>query len=88
MTQEALSNWQKEAFARVRALILQILNKHPEGLTTQQVKKFFLFKHGYLPIIGRRLRELCTEEYDNLAERREVKGAIRFFVSSVEGHSQ
>lgn len=86
MTQEALSKWQKrqEAFARVRALILQILNKHPEGLTTQQVAQFYLFKYGYLPRIGNRLRELVKE---NLAERREVDGKIRFFVSSVEDTS-
>jgi len=72
-------------FAKVRAQILQILNKHPEGLTTQQVSKFYLYEHGYLPRIGNRLRELCSKKYEELVERKVVNGKIRFFVVLEEG---
>lgn len=70
-----------ESFARVRALILQILNKHPEGLTYTQVSDYFFFRHGYRPKTDNRLRELVAE---GLATKRVVKNRMRFFVSVVE----
>lgn len=78
---ESLTKWQRqtEAFARVRALILQILNKHPEGLTYNQVSDYFFFKHSYRPKTDNRLRELVAE---GLATKRVVGNRMRFFVSS------
>lgn len=78
---ESLTKWQRqtEAFARVRALILQILNKHPEGLTYNQVSNYFFFKHHFRPKTDNRLRELVAE---GLASKRVVGNRMRFFVCS------
>jgi len=46
-------------YARVRALIMKIVKARP-GLTYVGVKKQFLLSYGFLPEIGRRIRELRT----------------------------
>lgn len=74
-----------ESFAKVRALILQILNKHPEGLTYNQVSDYFFFKNGFRPKTDNRLRELVKE---GLASKRVVGNRIRFFVCSEGDISQ
>ena len=58
--QQVLSDWeQKQArFAHHRAMILQILNKHPDGLTVQQIITPELDWYGYTFLTDNRLREM------------------------------
>lgn len=46
-----------EKLARVRALILQVVNARP-GLTYEEIGKQILLLHGFLPTVGNRIREL------------------------------
>ena len=46
-----------EKLARVRALILKVVNQRP-GLTYEEISKQFLLLYGFLPTIGNRIREL------------------------------
>jgi len=47
-------------FAHTRALILRIVYAE-EGLNIEEISKRFLLKHGFLPHIDNRIRELRTE---------------------------
>jgi len=49
-------------FARVRAMILKIVNSQP-SLTVEEISKQFLLQHGFLPRIDNRLRELRAIGY-------------------------
>jgi len=44
-------------FAHNRALILTFIHAEP-GLTYEEVGKRFLLRHGFLPTVGNRIREL------------------------------
>jgi hypothetical protein len=46
----------KEEFAKVRALVLQIVKSNP-GLSVEEISKHFLLRFGFLPRIDNRLRE-------------------------------
>jgi predicted transcriptional regulator len=46
-----------EKIARVRALILKVVNARP-GLTYEEIGKQILLLHGFLPTVGNRIREL------------------------------
>jgi hypothetical protein len=58
--QQQLSDWEKQQGknARHRALIMQILRAHPDGLTTQQIVEKELDTYGYTFLTDNRLREL------------------------------
>lgn len=64
MTQE-LTEWDKRQVvnARHRALILQILNANPNGLTTQQIVDAEMEYYGYHFLTDNRLRELRKRGY-------------------------
>lgn len=57
--QVKLSDYEErmEKLARVRALILKLVNAQP-GLTVEQLSKEFMLAYGFLPRIDNRLREL------------------------------
>ena len=56
---EQVSDFEKTApnRAKHRALIMQILDKHPQGLTTQQILEKELDWYGYTFLTDNRLRE-------------------------------
>lgn len=58
--QVELPDWEKQQAknARNRALILQILKAHPNGLTVQQILAKELDLYGYTFLTDNRLREL------------------------------
>jgi hypothetical protein len=68
---KVLSDWEKQQSknARHRALILQILNRHPEGLTTQQVIEKELETYGYSFLTDNRLRELRSKGFVENADQ-------------------
>lgn len=49
-------------FARVRAMILTIVNQQP-SLTVEEISKQFLLQYRFLPRIDNRLRELRAIGY-------------------------
>jgi hypothetical protein len=49
-------------FARVRAMILKIVNQQP-SLTVEEISKQFLLQYRFLPRIDNRLRELRAIGY-------------------------
>jgi len=63
-----------EAFARNRALIMQMLHKersvckdegrHFRGLTYEQIRNRFTMQHGFTPTVGNRVRELRSPPYE------------------------
>ena len=59
MSQQELSRFELKAEERAkhRALIMQILVKFPEGLTTQQVLAKVIEWYGYSFLVDNRLRE-------------------------------
>jgi hypothetical protein len=63
LSQPTLSNFEKQAETRAphRALIMQILQNHPEGLTTQEIVKLELECFGYTFLTDNRLRE-CRDK--------------------------
>ncbi len=58
-----LTQYEKDQakFARHRALIMQILNAHPNGLTTQAIIAKELEYYGYSFLTDNRLRELRSK---------------------------
>ncbi len=60
MSQVELSTFEQKAGERAkhRALIMQVLAKYPEGLTTQQVLTKIVEWYGYSFLCDNRLREL------------------------------
>jgi cytochrome c-type biogenesis protein CcmH/NrfF len=60
MSQQELSDFERtaETRARHRALIMQVLHSHSEGLTTQQVLMKVIESYGYSFLVDNRLREL------------------------------
>jgi len=52
--------WERkqEQFAKVRALILRIVNSDGRGATIEGISKKFLLRYGFLPRIDNRIREL------------------------------
>jgi len=64
-----------EKHARVRALILQVVNARP-GLTYEEIGKEILLLHGFLPTIGNRVRELRKIGY---VETPEENGRLRVY---------
>lgn len=73
MTEQSLSWFEQKAevWARHRALILQILNKHPQGLTTQQILQVALDWFGYTFLTDNRLRELRQSGLVESVDRKE-----------------
>ena len=57
--QSSLTQYDKRAedFAKVRALIMKIVNSRP-GLTVAEISEEFLLRFHFLPRIDNRLREL------------------------------
>ena len=47
----------KEEFAKVRALIMKLINTYP-GMTQEQIKTRFYNTYDFMPCIDNRLREL------------------------------
>lgn len=62
-------------FARVRALIMKIVNAQP-GLDVEAISKQFLLNYGFLPRIDNRLREARVLGY---VESREEEGRLRWY---------
>jgi hypothetical protein len=58
--QRFVSGWEQQQTvnAHHRALILQILTKHPDGLTVQQIIEHELDMFGYTFLSDKRLREV------------------------------
>jgi len=54
---QILKDQRLEKLARVRALILKVVNARP-GLTYEEIGKQILLLYGFLPTIGNRIREL------------------------------
>ena len=61
-------NQRLQKLARVRALILKIVNARP-GLTYEEIGKQILLLHGFLPTIGNRVRELRKIGYIETVEK-------------------
>ena len=61
--QQNLSQYQqrKENFAKVRALIMKIINEYP-GLTQEAIKTKFYQTYGFMPCVDNRLRELRDDQ--------------------------
>jgi len=59
-----ISDWEEQQAknAHHRAMILQILKAHPNGLTVQQILGKELDLYGYTFLIDNRLRELCEKK--------------------------
>ncbi len=62
-------------FARVRGLILKIVNAQP-GLDVEEISKQFLLNYGFLPRIDNRLREARVLGY---VESKEENGRLRWY---------
>ena len=62
--QSFVSGWEQQQTvnAHHRALILQILTKHPDGLTVQQIIEHELDTFGYTFLTDNRLRELKNKQ--------------------------
>jgi hypothetical protein len=81
MEQSSLSEFEKQApnRARHRALIMQILWQHAEGLTTQQILEQEQILYGYTFLTDNRLRELRVmgwvkgEKENNLLRWKAIK---------------
>jgi hypothetical protein len=58
--QKLLGDWEKQQQQNAyhRALIMQILNQYPKGLTTQQIIEQEKETYGYTFLTDNRLREL------------------------------
>ena len=74
MTMMTLDRYAK--LARVRALILQVINREP-GLTYEQIGKRILQRYGFLPRIGNRVRELRELGYVKTVE--ETDGRLHVY---------
>lgn len=72
-----------EKIARVRALILKVVNARP-GLTYEEIGKEILLLYGFLPTIGNRVRELRKIGY---VETVEEDGRLRVYPKEVKRHA-
>jgi hypothetical protein len=77
MTLKSYEEAQAE-FARVRAMILKIVNAQP-GLDVETISKQFLLNYKFLPRIDNRLREARQLGF---VESREEEGRLRWYPRS------
>ena len=82
--QVELSDYEKHAGQRAkhRALIMQILWLHPEGLTTQQIQQKEVKLYGYSFLTDNRLRELRELEWVKSVKGED--GLLRWFAVKQE----
>jgi hypothetical protein len=71
-----------EYFARVRALIMKIVNSQP-GLTVEEISKEFMVRHGFLPRIENRLRE--SRKLGYVVSVKEADNRLHWYSKTVGG---
>ena len=65
-------------FALIRARLMQLLHKHPEGLTYERAHAMYFSNFGHRAKTDNRLRELVSKGW---ATKRVVRNRMTFFAN-------